>query len=297
MVALLKSLEKLAKTDATVLLLGETGVGKDIFARKIHENSLRVNKPFFKVDCAAIPENLVESELFGYEAGAFSGANSKGKPGCFEMADKGTLFLDEVGELPLIMQAKLLRVLQDQEIMRVGSTKPKKVDLRVIAATNRNLEGAVKEGTFRSDLFYRLRVAVITIPPLRQRNDDILPLADYFLHKFNGKYRKKMSLSDEAKLAFQNYTWPGNIRELENLIQSLVVTRDKDIIDISDLPNNMIGVKVSAENKTLSEIISDVERDLLQKALATHGSVANIAKLYKVDRTTIFRKLKKYSLV
>ena len=298
MILLMNSLKMIAKTDATVLLLGETGVGKDVIARKIHESSLRYNQPFFKVDCTSIPQNLVESELFGYEAGAFSGANTKGKPGFFEMADGGTLFLDEVGELPFPIQAKLLRVLQDQEIIRVGSTKVKKVDARFIAATNRNLEEAVKEGTFRSDLFYRLRVAVLEIPPLRQRVMDILPLANCFIETFNTKYKKNVTLSQDVEKVFENYQWPGNIREIENLIQSLVVTRDKELIEVADLPNNMVPSAVHVlDNKSLNDIMADIEKEILQKAFQSYGSIAEVAKVFKVNRTTIFRKLKKYSLI
>ena len=236
MLDLMNLLKKIAQTDTTVLILGETGVGKDILARRIHENSLRSSKPFLKVDCTAIPEKLIESELFGYEPGAFSGANTRGKPGFFEIADRGTLFLDEIGELPLPMQAKLLRVLQDQEVMRIGSTQVKKVDVRFIAATNRSLEEEVKEGTFRSDLFYRLRVAVLDIPPLRDRREDILPLARHFLEKYSSKYKKTVAFSPEVEKIFQDYKWPGNIREMENLIQSLIVTRDTGTIKATDLP-------------------------------------------------------------
>lgn len=294
---LLNLLGIIAVTDATVLLLGETGVGKDILARNIHEKSARANHPFFKVDCASIPANLVESELFGYEAGAFSGANTKGKPGFFEMAHKGTLFLDEIGELPLPMQAKLLRVLQDQEIIRVGSTKIKKVDVRFIAATNRDLEAAVREGSFRSDLFYRLQVAVLKIPPLRNRREDILPLVRNFLQAFNAKYRKEVALSKDAETIFQNYGWPGNIRELENFVQSLIITNQKDSIEMGDLPNYMLPSAVSADNNlSLNEIMANLERELLRKALDTHGSILDVAKYFKVDRTTIFRKIKKYGL-
>lgn len=293
---LMNLLQIIAKTDATVLLLGETGVGKDVIARKIHENSTRCTQSFFKIDCTTIPQNLVESELFGYEAGAFSGANTKGKPGFFEMAHKGTLFLDEIGDLPLPMQAKLLRVLQDQEIMRIGSTKVKKVDVRFIAATNRNLDKAVQDGSFRSDLFYRLRVAVLQIPPLRERKEDILPLAQCFLSTFNSKYKKNVILSRRVEKAFQQYKWPGNIRELENLIQSLVVTREKDLIELADLPGNMVTSAIDVADKSLTEIMEELEKELLQKALETHGSSAEVAKKFKVDRTTIFRKLKKYNL-
>lgn len=294
---LLNLLGIIAVTDATVLLLGETGVGKDVLARKIHERSSRSNQPFFKVDCASIPSNLVESELFGYEAGAFSGAHTKGKPGFVEMAHKGTLFLDEIGELPLPMQAKLLRVLQDQEIIRVGSTKIKKVDVRFVAATNRDLEAAVREGSFRSDLFYRLQVAVLKIPPLRDRKEDIAPLVGNFLQAFNAKYRTEVVISTEVQAIFQNYSWPGNIREMENLIQSLIITNQKGTIEIGDLPNHMLPSAISTDNSlSLNEIMANIERELLKKALDTHGSILEVAKYFKVDRTTIFRKIKRYGL-
>lgn len=290
-------LDVVAVTDATVLLLGETGVGKDVLARKFHERSARASQPFFKVDCASIPANLVESELFGYEAGAFSGANTRGKPGFFEMANKGTLFLDEIGELPLPMQAKLLRVLQDQELIRVGSTKVKKVDVRFIAATNRDLEAAVREGSFRSDLYYRLQVAVIKIPPLRDRKDDVLPLVANFLQAFNSKYRTEVAISKEVEAIFQNYSWPGNIRELENLIQSLVIINQKNLIEAGELPNHMLPSAITHDKSlSLAEIMDNIERELLKKALDTHGSIQGVAKYFKVDRTTIFRKMRKYGL-
>jgi len=302
--SLIKTLDKVAKTDATVLLLGETGVGKDVFSRRIHERSLRHNEPFFKVDCSTIPESLIESELFGYESGAFSGANTKGKPGLFEMADKGTLFLDEIGELPLMMQSKLLRALQDQELIRVGSTKVRKFNVRFVAATNRDLEEEVNNGRFRGDLFYRLRVAVLQIPPLRERQGDILPLAGLFFEKYNAKYRKDITFTKEVCKAFQNYKWPGNVREMDNFIQSLIVTRDREILDVSDLPHYMLRdaihmdqTSMNDENKSLDELMSDYEKNLLKNSLEVNGSVAKVAKLFKVDRTTIFRKAKKYSLL
>lgn len=328
--ALDKILYRIAQTDATVLILGETGVGKDILARRIQENSLRTSQPYLKVDCGSIPENLIESELFGYEAGAFSGANSKGKVGYFEMADKGTLFLDEIGELPLPMQAKLLRILQDQELIRIGSTRVKKVDIRFIAATNRNLETAVKEGRFRSDLFYRLQVATLHVPPLRERKEDILPLTYYFIDKYSIKYRKKVGLSKDVEEVFKAYSWPGNIRQLENLIQSLVITTDTAQINLVDLPNNMLsdwsnldkqrypiadptnnasltndlmdgitlfGSPVNLENKSLNDIMSQVEKELLKRALDQYGCISEMAQRFNVDRTTIFRKAKKYNLI
>ena len=292
----IQSLDMIAKTDATILLLGETGVGKGVIARRIHEQSPRSHQPFFKIDCTTIPDNLVESELFGFEPGAFSGANTKGKLGLVEMANKGTLFLDEIGELPLAMQSKLLRVLQDQEVLRVGSTQVRKVDVRFIAATNRNLAEAVKEGTFRSDLYYRLSVAVLTIPPLRERQEDILLLAQHFLTRFNSKYKKNMELSAAAAKALTHYQWPGNVREMENFIQSLVVTRNKQLIEPEDLPLSMLPAVNETEDKSLGEIMDGFEKELLRKALAAHGSIAAVAKHFQVDRVTIYRKLKKYQL-
>ncbi len=307
MLALLKMLDNIAKTDATILLLGETGVGKDLLARRIHENSQRCNGSFFKVDCTTIPANLIESELFGYEPGAFSGASTKGKPGLVEMAANGTLFLDEIGELPYPMQGKLLRVLQDQEIMRLGSTRAKKVDVRFIAATSRNLEEAVRVGTFRIDLFYRLRVAVVDIPPLRERRKDIPYLVKYFLAKYNNKYKRRIVFSPGVQEIFQNYKWPGNVREMENLIQSLVVTRDKEILEEADLPQNMLEheennsmiflpLAVNLGNRSYEEIMNDIEKELLHRAIEVHGTISEVAKKFKVNRTTIFRKLKKHSL-
>jgi PAS domain S-box-containing protein len=293
---LLERIEAFARADATVLLLGETGVGKDVFARKIHENSPRSRQSFFKVDCTSLPANLVETELFGYEAGAFSGANVKGKPGFVEMADKGTLFLDEIGDLPAFMQAKLLRVLQDQEIIRVGSTKVKKIDVRFIAATNRDLEKEVKGGKFRSDLFYRLQVGVFNIPPLRKRQEDIEPLAIHFLRVFNTKYRKQIILSSDVINLLQNYDWPGNIRELENLMQTLVISSKKNVIEIFDLPNTLTADISAKSNKSLPDILSEMEKDLLKKALATHRTIAEVANYFQMDRTTIFRKIRRYGL-
>ncbi|MTI81619.1 MAG: PAS domain S-box protein [Firmicutes bacterium] len=305
---LMELLKRIAQTDTTALIMGETGVGKDVFAKEIHEHSDRNEKPFLKINCATIPETLIESELFGYAPGAFSGANTKGKPGYFEMADNGTLFLDEIGELPLQMQAKLLRVLQDQEVMRVGSTKVKKIDVRFIAATNRNLDQAIKQGTFRSDLYYRLHVAVLNLPPLRERREEIEPLVNHFLNKFNTKYKKNMSFSQKALDLMHNYSWPGNVREVENLIQGIVVTRDKEFLDVEDLPiyitnndnnndSDFISSLSNIGNRTLKDIMDEAEKNILAKALDKHGSIPKVAKAFNVDRSTIFRKLKKYSLI
>jgi len=317
-----RKVEDFAVTDATVLLQGETGVGKDVYARHIHQDSVRLGKPFVKVDCPTIPETLFESELFGYAPGAFSGAHPKGKLGFLEMADGGTLFLDEVGELPLGMQAKLLRTLQDREFIRVGSTKIRKLDIRVIAATNRDLEKEMKAKRFRSDLFYRLQVAVITIPPLRERREDIAPLAMHFLGHYANRYKKNLQFDPIVLDAFSNYRWPGNVREIKNLIQSLTITMQNSLISISDLPSNMIGhiadtcrdpasvpaakqPKVATESAftdmrpdlkegdhSLKSIMSDIERQILSSAIEKHGSHAKVAKLYKIDRSTLFRKLR-----
>lgn len=302
---LLSLLGRVAPTDATVLLQGETGVGKDILARKIHDSSLRREKPFFKLDCTTIPENLIESELFGYCPGAFSGAHPRGKIGFFEMADTGTLFLDEIGELPSSMQAKLLRILQDHEVVRVGSTEPRKVDVRIIAATNRNLEKDVRQGAFRSDLFYRLRVADIHIPPLRERPEDILPLAEHFLSVFCSKYKKWIRFSDETRQALIRHRWPGNVRELENTVQSLVITADKDVVEAGDLPGSFSGPSTGSwtkhpfpidecDGKSLKAIMADIERDLLVNALKRFGTLGRVAEHFKVDRSTVFRKIKRY---
>lgn len=295
--------KRVAATDATIILLGETGVGKDRFARMAHEHSPRKDEMYLKVDCGSISENLIESELFGYAPGAFTGANSKGKIGHFEIANRGTIFLDEIGELPLTMQAKLLRVLQDQEVMRVGSSIPKKVDVRIIAATNRNLEEEVEKGNFRIDLFYRLRVAVVDIPPLRQVPGMIPGLVSYFLERFGVKYKKDIICPDGTMNIFLTYRWPGNIRELENTIQSLVVTSQSHEILPEDLPPCMCAAitnmakkstaNLNAESgRTLKEIMGGLEKQVIQQTLDKYGSVNKASEVLGVNRTTLFRKMK-----
>ncbi len=293
-------LSRLAKTDATILILGETGVGKDVFARFTHERSLRHDKLMLKVDCGGISETLTESEMFGYVPGAFTGASSKGKAGYFEMADGSTVFLDELGELPLTMQTRLLRVLQDGEILRVGSASPKKVDVRIIAATNRNLAESVEAGTFRRDLYYRLNVATVHIPPLRERSEDIPPLAEHFLQEFTNKYKKNMAFMDVTMEKLTRYAWPGNVRELQNLVHSLVVTRTSQLLSPRDLPSHISGQSTSEgyyaddvfmTQRPLKEIMSDIEKDFLQRAIEIHGSVQKVAEIFQINRSTIFRKL------
>ena len=300
MVAILEQIHRFARTDATILILGETGSGKDVLARYTHSLSERGNKIMVKVDCGGISESLIESELFGYMPGAFTGASSKGKAGYFEIADGSTVFLDEIGELPLPMQTRLLRVLQDNEIVRIGSSNAKKVNVRIIAATNRDLLAGVEKGMFRRDLYYRLNVAQIHIPPLRERVEDIVVLSEHYLAQYTAKYHKKMAFMDITLDLLQKYPWPGNVRELQNIIHSLVISLTGPIISPHDLPQQIS--KLSNENpsynddlfttkRPLREIVAEMERNFLQKALKVHGSVQKVAETFGVNRSTIFRKL------
>lgn len=303
---LFRQLHKIAKTDATVLFLGETGVGKDVMARELHNNSTRRDNSLVKVDCTCIPENLIESELFGYAPGSFSGADPKGKAGLFEIADKGTLFLDEIGELPLPMQGKLLRVLQDGEIKRVGATSAKKVNVRVIAATNRDLAEEAENGDFRRDLFYRLQVAVINIPPLRERGEDLLELIYFFLEQFNVRYKRRVRLSAMAEELMLSYGWPGNLRELENLIHSLVVTCDSNMVQVEDLPCTIVAKNAAMDSRNsitlglnnfkgqdFKAIMGQLETQILKNAVSAYGSIPKAAKALGLNRSTVFRKLQK----
>ncbi|MFC7441098.1 sigma-54 interaction domain-containing protein [Laceyella putida] len=311
--------DRIADFDATVLILGETGVGKDILARHIYRSSQRHGKgKFVKINCGAIPYDLLESELFGYEAGAFTGANQAGKQGLFELADKGVLFLDEIGELPLALQVKLLRVLQEKQIQRIGGIKPKKIDVRLVAATNRDLKEMVKKGEFREDLFYRLNVIPIFVPPLRERKEDILPLVQYFLKTFNEKYRISKEFDRNLKEFFYHYDWPGNVRELSNLIERLVLTVPSKVVTVHDLPteyhpyneakssehdrdNNDQAMgndqgQTSLSTLTLKEAIENAERRLLTFAVQQYNSTYKIAEKLGTSQATIVRKLKKYNL-
>ncbi len=292
----------IAETDATVLLLGETGVGKDVFARKLHRLSDRADKAFVKADCGSMPENLIETELFGYAPGTFSGGNKSGKIGLIETASGGTLFLDEIGELPLLMQTRLLRLLQDREIVRVGATTPQKVNVRIVAATNKSLEKEVEAGRFRSDLYYRLKVAVVDIPPLKKRKADILPMARLFLKSFCQKYQREVTFSQETEDALLNHSWPGNVRELENLILGCVVTSKKNVIEARDLPFAPLSeIRITSEDgldglnmtgSSMREILEKVEKSIILQGMERVGNIAKLAKELKLDRTTVFRKLK-----
>lgn len=301
---LYETAERVANIDVTVLISGETGVGKDVLARYIYERSYRAKEgKYIKVNCGAIPEELLESELFGYEAGAFTGADPKGKVGLFEAANNGVLFLDEIGELPLNLQVKLLRVLQEGEIQRVGGVETKTVDVRIIAATNRNLEKMIKQGDFREDLYYRLNVIPLYIPPLRKRRDDIIPLIEFFLQEANKKYNMNKTFSQSTKKIFYNANWRGNVRELSNLIERLVVTTVNDEIHTDDLPPEYMNQQDDLEeNKTsnsslnLNEVVEQAERNLLLQVIEKCNSTYEISKLIGVSQPTVVRKLQKYGL-
>ncbi|MHB1405377.1 MAG: sigma 54-interacting transcriptional regulator [Desulfitobacteriaceae bacterium] len=302
---------KMAQFDATVLILGESGVGKELIAKLIHSASTRNKKgEFIKVNCGAIPRELLESEFFGYEPGAFTGARKEGKPGYFELAHTGTLFLDEIGELPLDLQVKLLRVIQEHELVRLGDTKPKKIDVRIIAATNRELEQMVAQGTFREDLFYRLNVLPIQIPPLRSRPEDIPALLTAFLEKYSRKYGSGKMFTGDSLALLCRYNWPGNVRELENVVERLVITADDHVILPQHLPIQVLKREQSAsvnnqvladhkfehdsEMRTLQEVMDQVEKEMIIKALTIYGSTYRAAKVLGVSQSTIVRKAKKY---
>ena len=301
-------IRKVSPTMTTVLITGETGTGKELIARAIHRNSTRNKQPFIKINCAAIAENLVESELFGYEKGAFTGAVTA-KPGRFELAHRGTLFLDEVGEIPREMQAKLLQAIQDQNFERVGGIKTVAVDVRLIAATNRNLLQAVKEGKFREDLFYRLNVFPIHIPPLRERTEDILPLTDYFITKFNRKLGSKVEgLDPEVRDCFLAYSWPGNIRELEHLIERMILMAEGPSLTLKLVPPEITSAageqNLSNEEPTeppehdvLKSHMEQMERQIIARCLdECGGNVTRAAERLGLSRKGLQLKMIKHRL-
>ncbi|AXN41231.1 sigma-54-dependent Fis family transcriptional regulator [Peribacillus butanolivorans] len=288
-----------AKSDSNVLILGESGTGKELFAHSIHNESRRAMGVFVKVNCAAIPAELLESELFGYEEGSFTGAKKGGKAGKFEAADGGTIFLDEIGELPLHMQVKLLRVLQEKEIERVGSTGSVQIDVRVIAATNRNLEEMVSKGEFRLDLYYRLKVMQIHVPSLRKRLEDVEILVNYFVEKYQNLMKKRVQgMSDQALRQLRLYKWPGNIRELENIIErALNIVEEEEMIDSKHLPEEITGHKELVPIRTLAEVMEETERATIFSCLEmTSGNKSETAKRLGVSRTTLYEKMNKYGL-
>lgn len=298
-----KQIGKFADTDYTILIVGETGTGKELVAGAIHRNSKRRDGPFVRINCAAIPENLLESELFGYEKGAFTGASSR-KLGKFELAHGGTLFLDEISEIPLPMQAKLLRVIQEKEFDRVGGIKAIKVDTRIIAATNRDLAQMVCEGSFRADLFYRLNVITIQMPPLRERKEDLGLLANHFVQQAAAKLGKPVQgISNEARELLEAYDWPGNVRELRNVCERAVVLTRSLLIMPEDLPATLQpgfeggGTAEKWTGQTLYEILSDVERSVILRALKKHNfNRTKTAQELGINRRTLYEKIKEYGL-
>ena len=289
------------QVDSTVLILGESGVGKEAIALAIVRSSDRCDEPFIRVNCGAIPENLLESELFGYEKGSFTGADRRGKPGMFELAHKGTLLLDEVAEIPLNLQVKLLRAIQEQEIMRLGGTKPIKLDVRIIAATNKDLEERVRKGAFREDLFYRLNVIPITVPPLRERKEDVPHLINHFLRKYNDKYKLVKTISPQVADRLAEYSWPGNVRELQNIVERMVVLTREDEILLENIPPQ-IKPLVNAERRfhvevtdviPLKEALFRVEKKLILKALQQYGTTRRAAEALGVDQSTVVRKYRR----
>ncbi|MGG1658238.1 sigma 54-interacting transcriptional regulator [Brevibacillus sp. NRS-1366] len=297
---LVDEMKQIAQVDSTVLLNGESGVGKEVFAHAIHESSKRKGKSFVRVNCGAIPESLIESELFGYEKGAFTGADQKGKPGLFELANEGTIFLDEISELPLNMQVKLLRILQEKEITRVGGVKTVSLNVRVVAATNKNLKELVLESKFREDLYYRLNVIPLYIPPLRERIEDIVPLSISFLQQFYQAYQKEKSLSLEAIEVLENYNWPGNVRELHNIIERLIVTTKNDFILRDDVLSVLYGEKRGRTAKPLifdviplKEAVAELESQLIELALKKYGTATKVAEVLEISQATVSRRINK----
>jgi PAS domain S-box-containing protein len=299
-IALAKSIAcKAAQTHSNVLILGESGTGKELFAHAIHLASDRLYAPFVKVNCGAIPSALLESELFGYEGGAFTGAKKEGKIGKFELADGGTIFLDEIGDMPLHMQVKLLRVIQEKEVEKVGSMGSKKVDIRIIAATNSNLEKAMQEGNFRQDLYYRLNVVTIPIPALRQRRDDILLIANHLVKKISKDLNKNViGISKDSEYFLKNYSWKGNIRELENILERAInVIEDSNIISPEDLPEEITGKMSPRIIKSLEETMVAAEKQAIIDALkAADGNKTKAAKKLEIGRTSLYEKIQKYNI-
>jgi len=293
------TLEKISLFDITVLITGETGVGKSLIASKIHDLSTRQKGPFIAINCGAIPENLLETELFGYEHGAFTGAKKGGKKGLFELAESGTIFLDEIGDLPLSLQGKLLQVIQEKKYFRIGGTKLLPVDVRIIAATNKNLKKMVQQGLFREDLYYRLNVLPVHIPPLRERWDDIPPLIEFYLAKFNKQYQMGKFLSPKAMDILAQYSWPGNVRELENLIEHLVITSEKAEISPCDLPEYLFEehdqeLYLNILGLNFKEAIAEVEKRLILGAYRKYGSSYGVANELGISQSTAIRKINKY---
>ncbi|MFT9850244.1 sigma-54 interaction domain-containing protein [Aneurinibacillus sp. REN35] len=300
--------KKVADSEATVLLFGETGVGKEVFARAIHDASPRSDKPFVAINMASLPESLFESELFGFEEGAFTGSRKGGKKGLFELANGGTLFLDEIGELSLYLQAKILRVLQEKTFMKVGGTVTYPLDVRIMAATNRNLQELIKEGKFREDLYYRLNIVPIHIPPLRERRQDIPILVHNILHDLRVKYKKQVTVTQEVYEIFERYNWPGNVRELSNVLERMIAICAKSYLTPEDVPlfvcegNNKETNETAEKEKTafssvnLAGVIERTEKEMLEEVLKTSRTRTEAIQKLGISRKAFYQKLKKYNI-
>ena len=299
---ILDTIHRVANFDANILFLGPSGVGKTMMAKTVHQQSKRSGGPFIDINCAAIPENLLESELFGYEKGSFTGANTEGKVGLIELADGGTLLLDEISEMPLNLQAKLLKVIQDKTLVRVGGRQELKVDFRLIAASNQDLEDLSNRGKFRRDLFYRLNVIKIDIPPLSERTDDIIPLTRYFLNENNKKYGLNKKIHPLAVEVMLSYSWPGNVRELANVVERATMTSEGEFITVRHLPEEMLKIKdvpwnqsdLEVEEQGLEQAVAEFEGKIIKNAYEKYRTTVGVAKALKISQSTAFRKISRY---
>ena len=294
-------LEAVAPTDTTVLVQGETGTGKGFIAKLLHLNSDRKDKPFVDINCAAIPEKLLESELFGYEAGSFTGALNTGKQGLFEIAGDGTVFLDEINSLPMSLQVKFLRVIQEKEVMRIGGSEYLPVHARIIVATNTDLLEEVEAGAFREDLYYRLNIVPVTVAPLRNRKEDIKVLGQFFLERCNKRYKQNKYISDAAWKDLEKYKWPGNVRELENMIERLSIVTQTERIEKGDLTDLFSNIQVEEQFKsslkmTLKEELNAYEKRIIEARMGTCKTTAELAKALGIDKSTLTRKLRKLGI-